>query len=316
MYKNFQKDIKQYYLDPSLHKVHKEGTGKSDFGMDNSPELLDGGFGLYSSADLKKTIGPIKSQYFRTGLVCSGKVTVDIGLETFHLSRYSIISGFPGQIFSLYDQSPDFSCYYMLFTEEFAVGSLLINNRNEFPFLTYSGMQCFPLSDEDAGEIETLLLKMNQEIRNKKTTTRQAIQLYIQLVLLHAKRSYECRVTAKQEINTTNNNLFTKFIKLVSQHFLTLHKVADYAELLNVSSDHLNRMIKSVSDKTAHELIDDMLLVEAKANLRYTQLSIAEIAYRLEFTDPSHFNKFFKKLTAQTPQQYRAASSIPADRSE
>jgi AraC family transcriptional activator of pobA len=303
MYKNFQKNIKQYYLDPSLHKLHKDGLQKSDFGMDNSPELLDGAFGLYSSADLKKRIGPVKTEYFRIGLIRSGEVSADIGLETFRLSRNGIISGFPGQIFSLYDTSPDFFCYYMLFTEEFVAGSLT-DNRNDFPFLNYSGIQCFSLNGESADEIENLLLKINDEIKNRKASTRQAIQLYIQLILLHAKRNYESQLLAKQD-TSAGNNLFRRFIKLVSQHFLTLHKVADYAELLNVSPDHLNRTIKSQSDKTAHELIDDMILVEAKAHLLHTQLSIAEIAYRLEFSDPSHFNKFFKKLTGQTPQQYR-----------
>lgn len=316
MYKNFQKDIKQYYLGPSLHKLHKEGAGKSDFGMDSSPELLDGGFGLYSSADLKKRIGPVKTEYFRIGLIRSGNFTIDIGLETFHPARNSIIFGFPGQVFSLYDQTPDLFCYYMLFTEEFVTGSFLMNIRNEFPFLNYSGIQCFVLNEEEANEAENLVLKINQEIKNRKANTRQAIQLYIQLILLHARRSYETQMLAKQETSISGNNLFRRFIKLVSQHFLSLHKVSDYAELLNVSADHLNRTIKSQSDKTAHELIDDMILVEAKACLLHTRLSIAEIAYKLEFSDPSHFNKFFKKLTLQTPRQYRGKPCLPAGRSE
>jgi AraC-like DNA-binding protein len=305
MYKNFQKDIKQYYLDPSLHKLHKEGNVKSDFGMDSSTDLLEGGFGLYSSADLKKRIGPVKTEYFRIGLIRTGKVNFDIGLETFRAERNNIIFGFPGQVFSLYDPSPDFFCYYMLFNEKFVADSSLINNRKEIPFLEYSGIQCFSLDEKDADKTEDLVLKINDEIKNRKPGTRQAIQLYLQLILLHAKRSYESLQLSKQETATGGNELFRRFIKLVSQHFLTLHKVTDYAELLNISPDHLNRIIKSQSDKTAHELIDDMILIEAKAHLLHTHLSIAEIAYKLEFSDPSHFNKFFKKHTGQTPRQYR-----------
>lgn len=94
----------------------------------------------------------------------------------------------------------------------------------------------------------------------------------------------------------------------MSEHFLTLRKVSDYADLLNVTADHLNRIIKSQSSKTAHELIDDMILIEAKAYLKHTALSVAEIAYKLGFSDPSHFNKFFKKLANCTPLQYRGKS--------
>jgi AraC family transcriptional regulator, transcriptional activator of pobA len=308
MYKNFQKDIKQYYLGPSLHQLHKEGKANTDFGMDNSAELIDGGFGIYSTANMKKRIGPVKTEYFRIGLVRSGNVSIDIGLESFQPARNGIIFGFPGQVFSLHDTSPDFFCYYMLFNEKFVADSSLMYNRKEFPFLNYSGIQCFSLNDEDADKTEDLILKINNEIKNRKANIRQAIQLYIQLILLHAKRSYESLQLSKQETATGSNELFRRFIKLVGQHFLELHKVTDYAELLNVSSDHLNRTIKSQSDKTAHELIDDMILIEAKAYLLHTQLSIAEIAYKLEFSDPSHFNKFFKKQTGQTPQQYRTKS--------
>ena len=308
MYKTFQKDIKKYYLDPSLYQLHKEGPVKSDFGMDNSAGLLDGGFGLYSSANLKKRIGPVKTEYFRIGLVCSGTVNVDIGLETFQPVRNGIILGFPGQVFSLYDPGPDFCCYYMLFTEEFIGNELLVNNDIEFPFFSYSGIQCFSLTEEDAAEAENTILKINDEIKNRKPGTRRAIQLYLHLILLQAKRSYETRQLFKEETSASGNNLFRKFIRLVSRHFLTHRKVADYAALLNVSADHLGRTIKSCSDKTAHEMIDDMLLTEAKAYLRHSGLSVSEISYKLEFSDPSYFNKFFKKLTGQTPQQYR---SIP-----
>jgi hypothetical protein len=52
MYKNISNDIKRITLDTSLLKLHKQGKKKSDFGMDNSKELLEGGFGLYSTADI------------------------------------------------------------------------------------------------------------------------------------------------------------------------------------------------------------------------------------------------------------------------
>ena len=78
--------------------------------------------------------------------------------------------------------------------------------------------------------------------------------------------------------------------------------------MLHVSPDHLNRTIRQHSGKTAHELIDEMLILEAKGYLRHTALSVAELAYRLDFADPSHFNKFFRKYTGCTPLQYRTTS--------
>ena len=60
MYKAVSPDIKKYLLDSSLYKLHKEGNAYSDFGMDNTSELIDDSFGIYSAVNLKEQIGPIK----------------------------------------------------------------------------------------------------------------------------------------------------------------------------------------------------------------------------------------------------------------
>lgn len=302
-------EIKTYHLDASLYRLHKDESLQSDFGLDDSSELIEGGFGLYSSANIKTRIGPIKTQYYRVSLVRSGSVNIDLGIETYHPVRDSLVFGFPGQVFSLYDQSQDFLVYYMLFKEDFIAESLhLKGNREQYPFFSYAGTQCFQLDSETANEVENLILKINSEIKKCCMDKARMIRLYLQLILAHAARSYEAQHLAKEETATSGNALFRRFIKLVGQHFLTLRKVSDYANLLNISADHLNRIIKSQSEKTAGELINAMILTEAKAYLLHTELSNAEIAYRLDFADPSHFNKFFKKLTNRTPVEFRGKS--------
>src|SRR5687768_14095298 len=102
MYKSVPSGLKKINLDRDLYKLHKNGTVKSDFGMDNTSELLENGFALYSTADLKKTIGPIKTQYFRISLTINGNASFGVGLEKYSPKRNSILFGIPGQIFSLY----------------------------------------------------------------------------------------------------------------------------------------------------------------------------------------------------------------------
>jgi AraC-like DNA-binding protein len=306
MYKGVNPGIKKYALDASLHRLHKEDNGKSDFGMDSTRELIDDGFGLYSTANTKKNIGPVKTEYFRIGLVRSGTATFTIGLETFYPSRNSIIFGFPGQVFSFQNPTDDFFTFYMLFSETFFAGTNFFKNyRNQFPFLSYEGIQCFDLTEEEGNDTEAIILKINEEVKVRKINTAQAIQLYIQLILITAGRGYAHTVLSRRDSGDSVNSIFTRFLKLVSEHFHTIKKVADYAGMLHVSADHLNRIIKAHSDKTAHELIDEMIIREAKAFLLHSPLSVAEIAYKLEFADPSYFNKFFKKHSACTPLQYR-----------
>ncbi len=306
MFKGVPKDIKKIKLDSGLYKLHKEGTGKSNFGMDNTSELLDAGFGLYSTTDVKKKIEHIKTEYFRISLTRNGNARFDIGLEKYQTGRNYILFGVPGQIFSLYDVSNDFLAYYMLFSEKFISGTSVFANKTwQFPFLSYSGVQCFELTEETASEIENIIFKINEEIKNKKTLCSDSIKLYIQLIIIHASRSYDSMQLSKQGSINPTQNLYTEYLKLVSRHFITNRKVNEYARMLHVSPDHLNRTIKACSDKTAYELIEEMLLMEAKVYLLHTQLTISEIAYKLAFTDPSHFNRFFKKRNNQTPSEFR-----------
>lgn len=302
MYKSVSSDIKKYNLSSSLHALHKDGHSDLDFGMDNDKELLDGVFGIYSTGNTKSSIGPIKSEYYRIALVRKGTAQFSIGLESFNPERNYLIFGFPGQIFSLKNPSSDFFTYYMLFADSFINEKNHFLDRNEFPFLTYSGRHYVELSEADGDEIESLIKKINNEIKQKKQFLTQVIKQYVYLIYHLALRSYS-EVIENREIK---NPQFSKFLKLVSEHYLTKRKASDYASLLCVGTDHLNRIVRSQSDKTTSKWIDIMILQEAKALLRYTDYSVNEVAYKLHFADPSYFIKFFKKMENKTPVQYRS----------
>ncbi len=309
MYKNIPAEFRKFKLDNELFLIHKTGSGKSDFGMDNTPHLLENGFGLYSTIDLKNKIGPIKTEYYRISLTRTGTADFDVGLEKYKPRRNSILFGFPGQIFSLHEFSPDFLAYYMLFSESLIAEAIPdLNKKQRFPFFSFSGTQCFELKEETAVDIEFIIFKMEQEIRRNQSGCSDMIRLYIQQILILANRNYGEWIINNTGRTGALQDLFNNYLKLVSQHFLTMRKVSEYARMLHVSADHLNRAIKSCSDKTAHEFIDEMILIEAKNYLLYTKLTIAEIAYKLDFSDPSHFNRSFKKIALCTPLEFRNRS--------
>lgn len=306
MYKSVPTELKKIKLDTDLYKLHKNGSCSSNFGMDSTSELLDEGFGLYSTVDLKKNIGPIKTQYYRISLTRKGSAKFDIGLKKYQVKRDSILFGIPGQIFSLHNFSKDFLAYYMLFTEKFINNVILKYNKNQhYPFLTHSGLQCFELENKAANEIESIIFKINNEVKERKKDCNEMIKLYIHQIILLASRNYSLNSFSLRNTSNSYQALYNKFLESVSQHFLKERKVSSYSEMLNVSADHLNRAIKYCSDKTAHEHINEMLIMEAKYYLLYTSLTISEIAYKLEFSDPSHFSRFFKKYSNKTPAEFR-----------
>lgn len=64
-------------------------------------------------------------------------------------------------------------------------------------------------------------------------------------------------------------------------------------------------MIKEISGKTAGEWIDEMVLMGAKAMLKSSDLSVAQISDELNFASASFFGTYFKKLAGMTPMEYR-----------
>lgn len=306
MKKERGQDIPVYKLDKDYIFVHKEGLVDSDFGMDNTTALIDGGFGLYSSANVKGRIGPLKSEFFRIAICRRGFVSVDCGLESFTHQRNTIHFNFPSQLFSLYNKSDDMVAYYMIFSEQFIEGLLPLQSlQQQFPFLDYGGIPFFQLTDQEAQQVEDLIFKIDNEIKAGLPGLKQSIQLYTNLILIAANRSYLRQQLDRKVDPKKESTLLVRYKKLVGQHFITKRQVADYAALLNITPNHLNKTIKEQAGKTASSFIDEMILMEAKSLLRHTTLSIAEIAWQLDFSDPSYFNKFFKKGTGLTPLLYR-----------
>ena len=68
----------------------------------------------------------------------------------------------------------------------------------------------------------------------------------------------------------------------------------------------MSALIKEVSGRSAAQWIDDYVILEAKSLLKYSDLSIQEIAYRLNFSTQSFFGKYFKQHTGISPGQYKA----------
>ncbi len=86
--------------------------------------------------------------------------------------------------------------------------------------------------------------------------------------------------------------------------------MADYAKELGVSQNYLNDTVKSVTGKSAGQLIHNQVLKQAKMCLSHSNLDIAEIGYRLGFEDPSYFSRFFKKHSGYSPSVFRKTINL------
>lgn len=100
--------------------------------------------------------------------------------------------------------------------------------------------------------------------------------------------------------------ILREFKALVNQHYKQWHGTTRYAEALNITPDYLNRIVKSQTNKTAKEYIQNRIISAAKRLLDFTDLSNKQIGYQLGFSQPANFSAFFKKNVGVSPSEFRS----------
>ena len=111
----------------------------------------------------------------------------------------------------------------------------------------------------------------------------------------------------REVLNSSNRSkvIFEQFIKLVSEYHLQHRNVGFYAEKLCLTPKYLSKLIKTATGRSAPDWIDAYVILEAKNLLKYSNVTIKEVVYRLNFPNQSVFYKFFKARTGMTPSEYR-----------
>lgn len=114
----------------------------------------------------------------------------------------------------------------------------------------------------------------------------------------------------EKEDNDIENNFFTEFVALAESNYTSKKSADFYATQIYLSLNKLNTIVKGRTGMTVKRFLTERLLLEAKRLLVYSQKSVKEIAYELEFLEPPHFTNFFKKYTGETPSKFRIDFAI------
>ena len=122
---------------------------------------------------------------------------------------------------------------------------------------------------------------------------------------MRKKTNEKLKSNGKATINNRDGNLLKEFNELLSKNLNSSRSVKYYANLLAISTKKLNNITKTYWGITAKEFIEERKINESKKILLETPDSIKQISFTLGFTEPTNFNKFFKKFTDTTPLQFR-----------
>lgn len=126
------------------------------------------------------------------------------------------------------------------------------------------------------------------------------LKYYLNVVILKISHLLQAEAVVPK-----NNPLIDRFRSLVDKHYLTHRDLGFYADQLNVTTRQMSRLSSKDIGRTASSIITERIVMESKRLLRHTTTSISEVAYHLNFNDPSYFVKFFKSHTNLTPKEFR-----------
>lgn len=219
----------------------------------------------------------------------------------------------PGSLCELYEMSEDIEFISIGFKREYLKEQGVFFNGAEIVHLFSSDLvHKFSLNDDEFGDIEFSLRSLKKKINSSTITP------YYKDVIRHSFISvlYEVlivygryRIFVPMKLNR-QEELTANFLNLLSENFKREKRVQHYARQLFVTSRYLSQVVKQITGKTAGEIIDEMVINEAKVLLSSHLLNVSQVANELRFSDQSFFGKFFKKYTGISPSVYKANSTM------
>ena len=102
-----------------------------------------------------------------------------------------------------------------------------------------------------------------------------------------------------------------EFKMLIRKNNFKPLSISEYAKELGLTKSKLSRICNEVYKKSPSELLDQMILNEAKNLLIFSEQNISEISFRLNFTSQNYFTRFFKKYENDSPKDFRNKHKRP-----
>lgn len=251
---------------------------------------------------------PFRKDFYFIGLVSNAgntRITYD-NTNVTRLNSFLVFQS-PGLLYSFYRDTSAHG--YLIYFRKECFSFFKPDLVSEFPFFNILHTDFFRLNEAKftgfAPHFEDVFLAYENttDSRHRIAAVKLLALLYQLKEYTNAFRQWEEGFTTPQQI------LLQKFIQLVNNFYIGKRTIEDYASLLNVTPNHLSQSVKTASGRNALSFINERLLSEAKSLILYTDFDMAEIAYKLNFSDPANFGKFFKKHSSLTPLEFRKQSA-------
>tara|TARA_Y100000768_G_C23907359_1_gene648203 strand:- start:256 stop:1155 length:900 start_codon:yes stop_codon:yes gene_type:complete len=279
------------------------------------PDGLNNGIGHFNVFKVEPFQGkpsgslPYQKRDFYKITVLTGNSQIEFADKTIHVPKQALVFSNPFIPYRWEHNDKIHTGHYAIFNEEFfyQYGKLF-----KYPVFQPEGEHVFELNDEQYQWVISRFQKMHEEIDTDYEFKYDLLRAIAQEIIHFGLKLNPSKATLNHK-NNASQRITSLFLELLERQFpiddlhptINLRKASEYAEKLNVHTNHLNRAIKEVTGKTTTQIISERVLQESKVLLKQTALNVAEISNALGYAEPTHFNNFFKKNTEMSPSQFR-----------
>jgi AraC family transcriptional activator of pobA len=290
---------KERYGRISLEDVSRQApiTGVKNFILsDNGAKIKDYSFDLQH---------PNIIEGIAFAICVRGNARVKINLQEYHIEPNMIVILLPNYLLEISDHSDDWLVEFILISFDFVSDLKLLAETDLFDKI--GRITCLKIKEEEMLNLldfhAFIVKKYKREDHLYREEIAKSLLHTLVYEVLQLLRSSE--ITTNGKALTRSEELLTHFIGLLFQFHRQERSIKFYADKMFLTPKYLSKMIREASGKSVSQWIDEMVIMEAKAMLKSSNLTVLQISEKLNFPNASFFGSYFKKRTGLSPIQYR-----------
>ena len=252
---------------------------------------------------------PCRFETVILGLCTQGRSQAVVNLQEYTLGPGSLIFNLPNNILQIKEFSDDFRACTLIISTEF-LKDLRIDLKSSIPFYMHIKSQPVTrIGEEDVKTLGDTFGLIHKALDSPREYRKADVIKSLTAALAYQAGAimYETLPDEGLELpsRSRRDTFFEKFMHLLSENHKTERSMKIYADQLHITPKYLSSLIKEATGRSATEWIDEYVVLEAKTLLKFSDMSIQEIAYYLNFSSQSFFGKYFKHHTGMSPSEYK-----------
>lgn len=279
-------------------------------GGEKRPGIMGECIAANSASEMEIFRFPSRLNALIIGVGTEGETSLTSNLQEFRLKKDSLFIFSPKHILQVQSNNR-FKAHLIVIAPDF-LKRINIDTKRMMPlFLQFGSLPCMELTHAESQSLRSFILMVEQELKGSETDfSSEIIGGLIAATIYKVGDILTHYLTEHPEVDSPIHNraeeYFRQFTELLGEHYKHERSVGFYARQLCITPKYLTTLIKRISGKSVSEWIDNYVILEAKTLLKYSNMSVQEIAYYLNFPNQSFFGSYFKRNAGMSPSQYKA----------